>query len=288
VVRARGEILKKAQVTLITYQDTSHGENIGNLVKLFETHFDNAGVKLEVNVCKYQPDQNLFGSISREKFLIDSAISYYLFSASYVTRKKVFFSRLYSSREWLKLLFGFNSKLGERETPAYMRRDQFLTDKHLRAIFNFLETDNEFLLIASDDVVKKQDSPQRLLEETITILDKFNDYPIYIELAEYYELNVLVKQFGLHEYELDPTLGNWRRVDFFCNTGACYAINRRFARHIATTVTKMPWLRVCSIDWLLTYIGRLPNEYGPIMYFSRKEPVLQNYSLESGHSDLVG
>jgi len=280
--------LKKAYVTLITYQDTSHGENIVNLLKLFKTHFTSAGVKPEINVCKYQPDQNLFGKISRKKFLIDSAISYFMFSASYATRKGELFSLLYSSCEWLKLLFGFNSRLGERETPEYMRRDQFLTDKHLRAVFNFLETDNDFLLISSDDVVRKQDSPYKLLDETITILDKFMDYPIYIELAEYYELNVLVKQFGLNEYELDSTLSNWRRVDFFCNTGACYAINRLFARHIATTVTKLPWLRVCSIDWLLTYIGRLPSEYGPVMYFSRKEPVLQNYSLESGHSDLVG
>lgn len=279
--------MENGQLSIITYTESSFKDNVQTLISTFKSHFASAGINLDVQICSYQPDQDEFGRIHRGKFLLDSVISYVLFSKTHQSFKKKALSLFYSSGEWSKLLFRGSSNLGVRETPEYMRRDQFLTDKHLRAIFSFLESEKIFLIIASDDVIRKQDSINELVEESIEILKIHENKPVYIELAEYFEASSLMHQFGLKIYDVPPKLSNWQRFDFFCNTGACYIINRHFAKQIASTITLKPWLRVCSIDWLLTYISRVPNHLGPVYYFSRKKPLLENYSLESGNSDLV-
>ncbi len=132
-------------------------------------------------------------------------------------------------------------------------RIKYITDKHLRIIGNFLDSDSDYLLVCEDDIILDAD-PQFYLKEILRIASLCQN-PLFITICNNSSYAKVSDYFG-GKTEKYAGSQSWVKIDFFVNGCAMYFLNREMAALINDFVVRRPIYRNCAIDWLLSLIGR--------------------------------
>jgi hypothetical protein len=132
-------------------------------------------------------------------------------------------------------------------------RVKYITDKHLRIIGNFLDSESDFLLICEDDILL--DTPPEVYLADVFKISESHTGALFITICNNSLFSKVAKHFGGKIEEYGST-GSWKEIDFFVNGCAMYFMNREMAALINQFIVRKPIYRSCSIDWLLSLIGR--------------------------------
>ena len=132
-------------------------------------------------------------------------------------------------------------------------RVKYITDKHLRIIGNFLDSESDFLLICEDDILL--DTPPEVYLADVFRISEAHTGALFITICNNSLFSKVAKHFGGKIEEYGST-GSWKEIDFFVNGCAMYFMNREMAALINQFIVRRPIYRSCSIDWLLSLIGR--------------------------------
>jgi hypothetical protein len=132
-------------------------------------------------------------------------------------------------------------------------RIKYITDKHLRIIGNFLDSDLEYLIVCEDDIILDVD-PHFYLKEVLRIAS-LHQNPLFLTICNNSSYLKVSDYFGGQTQEYTDSQ-SWVKIDFFVNGCAMYFLNREMAALIYDFVVKHPIYRNCAIDWLLSLIGR--------------------------------
>lgn len=132
-------------------------------------------------------------------------------------------------------------------------RIRFITDKQLRIIGNFLDSNSDFLLVCEDDIILDS-SPEIFLRDIFQLAEKQRN-SLFITICNNSAYSKVSKHFGgsIKDYSGSS---QWKEIDFFVNGCAMYLLNRPMAALVNEFIVKNPNYRSCSIDWLLSLIGR--------------------------------
>jgi hypothetical protein len=121
-----------------------------------------------------------------------------------------------------------------------------LTDKHIRAWDQFLETGADWLLLMEDDVVFTDESLPTLLG----LFEQFYSVstPTYVDLGGGFSISAL----GIGDLieKIDGRMFFFKRP--VTNTTCCYLMNSTLARILKRKVTENPSYRQLPADWLLS------------------------------------
>lgn len=123
-----------------------------------------------------------------------------------------------------------------------------LTDKHLRAVTNFLEGSGEFLLVFEDDIETESESEVQLTD-LLKVLTEFVERPAFVSLSKAFELDTLKAGPMVPRCEHFVQLATSTT-----NTTAAFAINRTFAEEVVKAVLMNPSLRSLPADWMLNAV----------------------------------
>jgi len=132
-------------------------------------------------------------------------------------------------------------------------RIRFITDKQLRIIGSFLDSNSDYLLVCEDDIILDS-NPKVFLKDVFQLAEKHNN-SLFITICNNSAYSKVSKHFGGSMKDYSES-SRWKEIDFFVNGCAMYLLNRPMAALINEFVVKNPMYRSCSIDWLLSLIGR--------------------------------
>jgi hypothetical protein len=156
-------------------------------------------------------------------------------------------------------------------------RIRFITDKQLRIIGSFLDSNSDYLLVCEDDIILNSD-PKVFLKDAIQLAEKHNN-SLFITICNNSAYSKVSNHFGgsIKDYSESS---RWKEIDFFVNGCAMYLLNRPMAALINEFVVKNPMYRLCSIDWLLSLIGRNAGEGEVVTCLIPSENFIGNGSRE--------
>ena len=138
-------------------------------------------------------------------------------------------------------------------------RIRFITDKQLRIIGNFLDSNSKYLLVCEDDIILDS-NPKSFLKDVFQVAETHSN-PLFITICNNSAYSKVSDHFGgsIEDYSKSS---QWKQIDFFVNGCAMYLLNRPMAALVNEFVVKNPIYRGCSIDWLLSLIGRNSKNAG--------------------------
>lgn len=122
-----------------------------------------------------------------------------------------------------------------------------VTDKHIRAWANFLDTDADYLICLEDDAVFRDVSKLSLGILLGSLPKKGTGRPMYIDLAGGCSLEAL--QIEKLQKAQDTAFRYYRKP--VTNTACVYMMNRPLASAFYNVVTRRPWLRLIGVDWMM-------------------------------------
>lgn len=155
----------------------------------------------------------------------------------------------------IKDLAGLTSEEFHKKHIRDQSRIKYITDKHLRIIGHFLDSDSEYLLVCEDDIVLDT-NPEVYLQEVLQIAE-LHQHPLFITICNNSVYSKVSNHFGGRIENYPGGASNfWVKIDFFVNGCAMYFLNREMAALINDFVVQRPIYRKCAIDWLLSLIGR--------------------------------
>lgn len=152
-----------------------------------------------------------------------------------------------------KLIFIFLKK-----KYFHLAIDLYVTNKHINALCDFIESHNDFLIVLEDDVVFKEGA----FEKIFFIFEKHKDesLPFYITLGG----GVNQEELGYKDFIIKKEEGFEIYKKILGNTACAYVINKKQAQIFMSYVIKNPKTRYLPIDWLYNKIfiwqfKNLPN-----------------------------
>jgi hypothetical protein len=122
-----------------------------------------------------------------------------------------------------------------------------VTDKHIRAWSQFLDSDANYLIVFEDDAVFKDDSNLRINQLPVDLTRNFLNRPCYVDLGGGCSLaDLMISSLEKHHDE------NYRYYKKpVTNTTCAYLISRELITQFNAILTRKPWLRLISIDWMI-------------------------------------
>ena len=126
-----------------------------------------------------------------------------------------------------------------------------LTDKHIRCLTGFMESEAEFLLVLEDDVSISTEThltPESLARK----LDEPLEAPLFLSLTKAFTIEELGIVRGVEPHN-DEFL---RLANGATNTTAAYVVNRSFVDSGHAYLLEHPFVRTMPSDWMLTVLMR--------------------------------
>lgn len=150
----------------------------------------------------------------------------------------------------------FNRKIGKKWLQS-SSIEMFVSDKHVRAIFNALEKKFDYLLVFEDDAIFKENSITNLAALLDQLKNK-NTNPLYVDLGG----GCLFEDLKYDKLEIKNDLFFRYFVKPVTNTACCYLINLKQIEIFGYFLIKMPTLRYIGVDWLFNkiFIMQLNNK----------------------------
>lgn len=139
-----------------------------------------------------------------------------------------------------------NSRDRKRRSSAI---EMIVTDKHIRAWAQFLETDSKYLICFEDDAIFKDDSNSSL-RNLFTLIEENKEQFLYVDLAGGCNFEALrVKKF---QYKQDENFRYFSKP--VTNTACVYLMNRQLVAYFYKTLLNNLWIRMVGIDWMMNQI----------------------------------
>lgn len=165
----------------------------------------------------------------------------------------------------------------ERRRPHYFSFDVMLTGKHVGCWQQIIDSDYDWAMVISDDAkFSNQDLAKTITEISRSLELVVKKDQVFIDLASHYSADFLRKKLSIKLKEV-PSYPWLLRGDFFSNTNVSYLISRGLAKNFVNYLALSPLLRLGTIDWLTTFLGRKNPES---QYVCFANPPLENGSLE--------
>jgi len=157
-----------------------------------------------------------------------------------------------------------------------------LTDKHIRAWDNFLDSDSKLLICLEDDAIFVDDSNFGILEAIVKVRNC--DAPSYVDLAGGFDINAIGlgrlfdHQDGRHLYFRKPVT----------NTTCGYMLNREIVMLFRKIVLNNPLFRLYPADWLINkLLIELENSKVLTKCFHTFPTVLQHGSMKGNLASTI-
>jgi len=131
-----------------------------------------------------------------------------------------------------------------------------VTDKHIRAWSQFLDSGADYLIVFEDDALFKSDSAMRLNELLNTLSKKHLSKACYVDLGGGCKLADLM--IGRLETSQDENYRYYKKP--VTNTACAYLMSRELVDILKETLTRKPWLRLVGIDWMMNNLFILLRE----------------------------
>lgn len=136
--------------------------------------------------------------------------------------------------------------LQKKKELARCATDSYVTDKHIRAWGDFLESGSDFLICFEDDAVFKKDSAQRL-EKVLKNISSDKDKRVYLDFAG----GCTSDELKVKKLELKKVADRVFYKKPVTNTGCSYLVSRGSVKNFFYYLLRNPELRYISVDWLL-------------------------------------
>lgn len=172
------------------------------------------------------------------------------------------------------------SEKSQRHNRAYIAKDMLLTDKHVRIWNNLANSNCEYGLIFTDDLVQVKPDAE-VIFSFLSIKEYLKDQGMaaYFDISTPYGRDILERDLNL---KFDLAGHDIFTGSFFSNTSACYFISKTLATRFLEILSTEVWLRAGSIDWLITHLGRTLQRESDSSYHSLTSELFRNQSLVSG------
>ena len=131
-----------------------------------------------------------------------------------------------------------------------------VTDKHIRAWFQFLDSGADYLIVFEDDAVFKDDSTLRVKELLNKLSKNHQNKSSYVDLGGGCRLADLM--INRLETSKDNSYRYYKKP--VTNTACAYLMSRELATAFCTTLTRRPWLRLIGVDWMMNSLFILRGE----------------------------
>jgi hypothetical protein len=156
--------------------------------------------------------------------------------------------------------------------------EMMVTDKHIRAWTTFLETGADFLICFEDDAVFKDDSIQRVADLLATLAHNYPGEPVYVDLAGGFRLEEL--RIDKLESRRDASFRYYSKP--VTNTACTYLMSRPLVAHFHDTLTRRPWLRLISVDWMMNKLFMLIEKGGIQCHCMHADPTIFKHGSTTG------
>ena len=153
-----------------------------------------------------------------------------------------------------------------------------VTDKHIRAWIQFLESGGDYLVVFEDDVVFKDDSSKRLNSLFNELLVNHKQKKCYVDLAGG------VEPASLKVSALESFRNNQYRyyIKPVTNTACAYLMSKELVAVFVATITSKPWLRLIGIDWMMNNLFVLNQDQMNKSICMHSDPTIFNHGSTTG------
>lgn len=262
---------------LVTYPGSpneANGRRAAEIISLVANGIDKPPV---ISMHRQPPEIRKMGFVQRFLYLVVAVKL--AFSMPKGFDKKTIFSLKESVPLLAGLLLG-NFSPWERRRSNYYGFDILLTQKHLNCWQALIDSEYDFGLIVSDDSFIK--SSGELGHKFADLLDKTDGLGelAFVDLSSTYSRRFLGDKLGLETKIINQDIG-LLSGDFYSNNNVCYLITKPLAEQFMDQVWTRPWLRISTIDWLTTHLGRKTEG---VTYFCF-EPGLVEHGSVTGNAE---
>lgn len=146
------------------------------------------------------------------------------------------------------VVFLISSK-NKRSGKKYAWKQLNLTNKHIFAWQQFLETDSEYLLVLEDDAIE---NPKNTIEisEVLALIATLKNKAVIVNLINHFDLSEL-------NVESHTTISGMRvgTSRIFANTTGAYLANHLAIEMLFKQILQNPVMRVVGADWMIGLLG---------------------------------
>ncbi len=153
-----------------------------------------------------------------------------------------------------------------------------VTDKHIRAWFQFLDSGADYLIVFEDDAVFKDDSAVRLNALLNALSKNHMNKPCYVDLGGGCKLAALM--IDRLETSQDESYRYYKKP--VTNTACAYLISRELVATFCATLTRRPWLRLVGIDWMMNSLFILCGERVSDCICMHADPAIFKHGTTTG------
>jgi hypothetical protein len=202
---------------------------------------EGGGGRFDLRVVEWQPE---FFAPPRWARLVRSL-------QSLTSSLKLHRSPLVTAKLWLGHIVGlFGALSGPRSRNSKRAFAELaLTEKHIRCLTGFLESESDYLMVLEDDVSCAADSNLDY-QALLSTLEHLKDKACFLSLSKAFTLKELGLQNRVREY-------NEYFIDVpksMTNTAAAYIVTKGFAEKAMRIILLENSLRRLPADWMLTSI----------------------------------
>lgn len=171
----------------------------------------------------------------------------------------------------------FSGKYSENAKRSFA--ELALTDKHIRCLTGFMESEAEFLLVLEDDVSLSIESlltPEALAQK----LDEPSEAPVFLSLTKAFT----IEELGIVRGVEPDNDGFLRLANGATNTTAAYVVNRSFVDSGQSYLLERPYVRTMPSDWMLTVL--MSRMKGLICLHAKSAPFVNGSLLGLTQSEI--
>jgi hypothetical protein len=153
-----------------------------------------------------------------------------------------------------------------------------LTDKHIRAWLQFLDSEADYLVVFEDDVIFKEDSNLRINQLSFDLSQTHLNRPLYVDLGGGCSLADLM--ISSLETRHDENYRYYQKP--VTNTTCAYLISRELIKKFNAILTRKPWLRLISIDWMINSLFISMGKDVSSVVCMHADPTIFNHGTKTG------
>ncbi len=153
-----------------------------------------------------------------------------------------------------------------------------VTDKHIRAWMQFLDTGADYLIVFEDDVIFTDNCVARLMSLLDTLAIKFTHKESYVDLGGGCMLGDLM--IGHLETSQDASYRYYKKP--VTNTACAYLMSHELVTTFSAHLLKKPWLRLTGIDWMMNSLFILMDNQMKECVCMHSDPTIFKHGTTTG------
>ncbi|CEN55998.1 glycosyltransferase family 25 protein [Candidatus Methylopumilus turicensis] len=177
---------------------------------------------------------------------------------------------------FVKYLFNPNGERFRRKRNRAI--EVAVSDKHIRAWYQFLDTGADYLIVLEDDVVFKDDSNVRIKKLLGDLSKNYSNRACYVDLGGGFKLADLMINSLETKY-----VDNYRHYQKpVTNTTCAYLVSRDLITKFNEILIRKPLLRFISVDWMINSLFILWGKDVSRVICMHADPTIFNHGTFTG------